>query len=199
MSQQKDQDGKQNPRLHYLPPQTLSLEPLSGEGYILDIGGGGDGIIGRLEGRRVIAVDTSEEELREAPEGPLKIVMDGADLKFLAGTFSAATAFFSLMYMPPSLYPRVFSEVFRVLVPGGRFYIWDVLCAPREDPDKDILVVPLAVRLPEADLSTGYGAPWPEGGRSIDDLSSPAEAAGFRREMAETRESLVKIVLEKPL
>lgn len=199
MSQQENHDKNQDARLHYLPSQAVSLEPISGEGFILDIGGGGDGIIGRLEGRRVIAIDTSQEELREAPEGPLKIVMDGSDLKFLSGSFFTATAFFSLMYIPSSLYLRIFSEVFRILAPGGRFLIWDVLCPPRRDPEKDILVVPLNVMLPDSQLSTGYGAPWPDGGRNIGDFTSPAEAAGFRIETAKPRDSLVTFVLEKPV
>ena len=37
-------------------------------GSILDIGGGGEGIIGRLYGSRVTAIDNREEELDEAPD-----------------------------------------------------------------------------------------------------------------------------------
>ena len=39
------------------------------EGSILDIGGGGEGTIGRLYGTQVIAIDNRQEELDEAPEG----------------------------------------------------------------------------------------------------------------------------------
>jgi SAM-dependent methyltransferase len=199
MSHESHENGNQEARLHYLDPQEVFLEPFGGDGYILDIGGGGDGVIGRLEGRRVIAIDTSEDELRDAPQGPLKIVMDGSDLKFLAGTFTEVTAFFSLMYIPLSLYPRIFSEVYRVLTPGGRFLIWDVQCPPRRDPGKDILVIPLTLNLPDSQLSTGYGAAWPEEGRNIGDFTSPAEAAGFRIETVTELDSLVTVVLTKPL
>ena len=39
-------------------------------GSVLDIGGGGEGIIGRLYGKNVTAIDIRQEELDEAPEGP---------------------------------------------------------------------------------------------------------------------------------
>ena len=35
-------------------------------GSILDIGGGGEGVIGRLYGRQVVAIDNRQEELDEA-------------------------------------------------------------------------------------------------------------------------------------
>ncbi|MDH5783132.1 MAG: hypothetical protein OEZ35_05655 [Candidatus Bathyarchaeota archaeon] len=40
--------------------QSIELSPIETDGLILDIGGGGKGIIGKLNGRQVIAVDTSE-------------------------------------------------------------------------------------------------------------------------------------------
>ena len=36
-------------------------------GEILDIGGGGEGIIGRVYGQQVTAIDNIQEELDEAP------------------------------------------------------------------------------------------------------------------------------------
>jgi exopolyphosphatase/guanosine-5'-triphosphate,3'-diphosphate pyrophosphatase len=66
---------------------------------VLDIGGGGEGVIGRLKGRDAVAVDIRKEELEEAVDGPLKIIMDARDLKFLDESFHTATAFFSMMYI----------------------------------------------------------------------------------------------------
>lgn len=37
---------------------------------ILDIGGGGEGIIGMRYSNRVISIDTRKDELEEAPTGP---------------------------------------------------------------------------------------------------------------------------------
>lgn len=36
-------------------------------GSILDIGGGGEGVIGQLYGQQVVAIDKLQEELDEAP------------------------------------------------------------------------------------------------------------------------------------
>ena len=60
----------------FLDPVELEIPPLSADGYVLDIGGGGEGVIGRLRGSQVVAIDCRKEELKEAPEGPLKIVCE---------------------------------------------------------------------------------------------------------------------------
>lgn len=39
------------------------------DGEILDVGGGGEGTIGRLYGSQVTAIDNRQEELDEAPDG----------------------------------------------------------------------------------------------------------------------------------
>ena len=91
------------PKMHVFDRQDFVVADFQAVGYILDIGGGGEGIIGQMKPAQVIAVDLSKRELEEAPPGPLKIVMDATDLKFLDGSFETATAFFSLMYMRPEV------------------------------------------------------------------------------------------------
>ena len=44
-------------------------------GKILDIGGG-EGVIGRLYGKQVVAIDKRQDELDEAPGGFQKLLMD---------------------------------------------------------------------------------------------------------------------------
>ena len=51
-------------------------------GKILDIGGGGEGVIGRLYTNQVVAIDIRQEELDEAPTGFEKILMDATQLDF---------------------------------------------------------------------------------------------------------------------
>ena len=93
-----DQNEKSLEERHYLyEKQVVVVEDFASTGHILDIGGGGEGIIGLLKGQDVIAIDIRRRELEEAAEGALKIVMDARDLQFLDGAFSTATAFFSLM------------------------------------------------------------------------------------------------------
>ena len=87
-------------RLYFFHRQEVVLEDFDSPGYILDIGGGGEGVIGLLKGGQVIAIDISKRELEQAPDGPLKIVMDAAELKFLDSSFPVATFFYTLMYIP---------------------------------------------------------------------------------------------------
>ncbi len=46
------------------------------DGKILDMGGGGEGVIGRLYREQVTAIDNCQEELDVAPGGYEKICMD---------------------------------------------------------------------------------------------------------------------------
>ncbi len=52
--------------------QSIELTPIETDGLILDIGGGGEGIIGKLNSKQVIAIDTSERELLETQNEALK-------------------------------------------------------------------------------------------------------------------------------
>jgi len=139
--------------------QRLEMKPIEASGFILDIGGGGEGIIGRLNGRQVVAIDIKEEELKETETEALKIVMDARDLKFLPGSFEVCTAFFSFMYIPKEDHLKVFREVYRILKEGGRFLIWDVTI-PEPLGDYEVFVVHLKVRLPGGEVATGYGVRW---------------------------------------
>ena len=98
-------------------------------GPILDLGGGGEGVIGLIYGGQVTAIDNRQEELDEAPEGPVKLVMDAAALAFADGSFQTVTAFFSLMYMDRTTQGRAVREAARVLRPGGQLHLWDAVIA----------------------------------------------------------------------
>ena len=99
----------------------LEIKDFKADGFILDIGGGGEGVIGRLKGIQVIAIDIIKNELLEAADGPFKILMDARDLSFLEASFNTATAFFSLMYIKTKEdQQKIFNEVGRVLKPGGK-------------------------------------------------------------------------------
>ena len=106
----------------YVVDGSVEMTPIDSDGYILDIGGGGEGIIGKLNGRQVVAIDIHEQELAETDDEALKIVMDATDLKFMPETFEAATSFFTMLYMDPETQEKAFSEVHRVLKGGGLFH-----------------------------------------------------------------------------
>jgi len=140
--------------------QTVTVDDFKTSGRVLDIGGGGEGIIGILKGEQIVAIDLRARELKHAPDGPLKIVMDARDMQFLDETFGTATAFFSLMYLksPPD-YQKVFHEVYRVLKPGGRFFIWDASVSRPAETDKPSYVILLRVLVRDQEIETGYGQP----------------------------------------
>jgi len=139
--------------------QTIEMNSIETNGFILDIGGGGEGIVGRLNGRKVIAIDRRIEELEGAKNDSLKIVMDATDLKFLPSSFDVATSFFSLMYIKSDHHIKTFKEVHRVLRDNGKFLIWDVRIPPKP-MDKTIFVLPLEILLPNDKVETSYGIRW---------------------------------------
>ena len=94
-------------------------------GSILDVGGGGEGIIGRLYGSSVTIIDHCQEELDEAPCSCPKLLMDAASLAFADASFENVTFFYSLMYMNRPVQSAALSEAVRVLKPGGRLLLWD--------------------------------------------------------------------------
>lgn len=131
----------------------ISLEKeLSGK--ILDIGGGGEGIIGRLYENQVIAIDIRQDELDEAPKGFEKILMDATHLSFEDKVFEHVTSFYTLMFMSAEDQRRAVSEAARVLKCGGEFHIWDcdIFSAYPEPFCTDIVI-----QLPNEQIFTTYG------------------------------------------
>ncbi len=173
------------PKMHSFERQDFTVAGVQAAGYILDIGGGGEGIIGQMKPAHVIAIDLSKQELEEAPAGPLKIVMDATDLKFLDASFDTATAFFSLMYMRPDVQRRVFAEVFRVLNRGGRWLVWDAVIPRTLENDTRGPVFRFRFHLPGKVVQTGYGTLWPDQPMDLDRYKRLARETGFEIARAE--------------
>src|SRR6056297_804194 len=125
---------------------------------ILDIGGGGEGIISKLYGDKVVAIDLRENELIEiADEKSLKIVMDAADLSFIDNQFDKVTIFFSLMYMDDDIISKVIEESKRVLKPKGKIEIWGIEIPSKSEVQEDVFIAQLKVKLENSLIETGYG------------------------------------------
>jgi ubiquinone/menaquinone biosynthesis C-methylase UbiE len=114
--------------------------------------------------------------------------MDAETLLFLDGSFSAATAFFSLMYLAEEKLGRVLREVHRVLKPGGEFLVWDTVIPKRPPGAREVVAVRVIARLPDREIRTGYGCRWPAAGRSPDLYARIAKTAGFAVVVAEVTE-----------
>lgn len=130
---------------------TLNKE-LSGK--ILDIGGGGEGIIGRLYREQVTAIDNRQEELDEAPEGYEKVLMDATALQYPDSSFDQVTSFFTLMFMTAEEQKRTIMEAARVLKSGGGIHIWDCsIASAYPEP----FCVDVEILLPTEHIFTTYG------------------------------------------
>ncbi|MHA1960655.1 MAG: class I SAM-dependent methyltransferase [Candidatus Thorarchaeota archaeon] len=142
-----------------LPMEEIRLPALDKRnGWILDIGAGGEGIIGLLGGARVVGIDRNRAELEETSNDSLRIAMDATDLGFLNNTFETATSFFSLMYMSLETVDDVLKEVARVLKPNGELYIWDAIVEVPPKTDKKLFLVQVSVTFPDGGTIEGrYG------------------------------------------
>jgi SAM-dependent methyltransferase len=160
-----------------LDKQTVDLSGVCFSGSILDVGGGGEGVISRHSGQRVTAIDKRREELEESPDIGLKIVMDACEMGFLDGSFDNVTCFYTFMYMRENEVPKVLSEAYRVLKRGGRLWIWDTMMMPV--PTAEVLLVPLEVIISnELTLTPTYGISLTRG-QTCESIRLACEKAGF--------------------
>lgn len=164
---------------------------------ILDIGGGGEGIMGLVYGHRVVAIDPRLDELEDAPEGPLKIVMDAKELSFLRNSFDAVTSFFTLMYINNDDHKQVFNEVYRVLKDNGEFILWDAEISEYDGGIKDIFVIQLTINTPIKEIKTGYGISRRNKSQNIEYFTEMGKSVGFKVVREEIEEQVFKIIFRK--
>ena len=196
MSEEHSEASKDS--IFFLEKQMIVVDDFDASGFILDVGGGGEGIIGQLKEKQVVAIDPSKRELEEAADGPLKIVMDAREMLFLDRTFDVVTSFFTLMYIDRSEHEKVFEQVLRVLEPKGRFLIWDVDLPKCLDKEKDLVAFYLSVKLPAREIETGYGTRWPKQRQGLPYFKEIATRAGFIASAQEENGRVFRLELQKP-
>lgn len=143
-------------KLFRRPEAKVFLERL--EGFVVDIGAGGEGVIARTCGMETVCVDISKREIDEARSRGVVanwVLCDACSMPFVNGAFDVATFFFSLMYI--KMFERkhaVIIEAKRILRSDGLLYLWDAII-----PEKpDLYVVFVEANLPdEKKIYTGYG------------------------------------------
>jgi len=152
-------DKELEKRAVFTPTQRVELKPVHKKSLrFLDIGGGGEGIIGKLYGSNVVAIDKRADELYETSNDSLKIEMDAAQMGFLDNSFNVVTIFFTLLYMPADVKQAVLKESLRVLKDGGVLEIWDAFVPKYEQGEKDIFVADVEIVLPDETIHTQYGS-----------------------------------------
>ena len=146
-------------------------------GRILDIGGGGEGVIGRVYGAQVTAIDISPEELAEAPEGFEKLVMDAGDMTFPDASFDHVTAFYSFLFIPKARHAQVISEIAHVLRLCGELHVWDCeVASAYPEP----FTVELDIDANGEPIHTTYGILEKDCVQTADGLIATCETAGLR-------------------
>lgn len=167
-------------QIHRYEREDTAIPDFSADGLILDLGGGGEGVIAQMKGAQVVAIDLSARELADAPGKPLlKILMDATDLKFLDASFSTLTCFYTLMFIPVDKQLKVLEEARRVLTPGGRLLIWDVEIPPAPSPEEKVGIFYFNFLLPSATVRTGYGTLYGDTTRGPAHYEALARRAGF--------------------
>lgn len=163
------------------PKQRVALSKFP-PGRVLDIGGGGEGVIAQLGGGQVFAVDKLFSEIGEARDKATAanwLAADATQLPCANESFAQATAFFSCMYMPNEIKAAMFKEAYRVLQPNGEFWIWDV---PMSDNSR-VFALRLEVTLPDQKtITTAYGVRAKD--QSAASLGSLLHQAGFKTEIS---------------
>lgn len=180
--------------------QGLDMKDVIFNGRVLDIGAGGEGIVGQIAGNQAIGIAPEEHRkgLERAPGSGIKIMMDAKDMKFLDNTFDTAAAFYTLMYIDNIHHKTVFSEIYRVLKPEGECMIWDMAVPERTSNEKEIYLLGMEIKLKDTKVLTGYGAVWENKIQNTKYFIEIARNVGF--EVIEEIEDnhLIYIKIKKP-
>lgn len=184
-------------RIDIVQKQKLTLEKnIQGE-KILDIGGGGEGVIGWVYGKRVTAIDKRQDELDAAAEGPIKMVMDASNLTFKNKNFDAATSFFTMMFIDKDEHKKVFDEVYRVLKNGSNFVLWDAVIPKEDHSKKDIFLIELEINTPNGLMKASYGVMKKNNEQDLKYFKKLGKKAGFKIEGEEDYGKTFKVVFRK--
>ncbi len=186
-------------KMHVTKPEVVTFKNYPDlPGPIVDLGGGGEGVIGQLFGNKVVAIDIRQDELDEAPDGPVKICADAKNLPFEDNHFSSATAFYFFFYVKPEDFLPILKEAYRTLKPGGSFYIWDTCIVEKGNNKQSLYVVPVAAILPKKTVQTAYGVTWVSHKLNVELLSKLAIDAGFTIQEDSQNKNAFYLVCKKP-
>jgi len=187
----------EEPSTFTVPLQNIVLSEINTEGMVLDIGGGGEGLVSRIAGARVCAVDYRISEIREAQihNPPANwFAADGRALPFQDSSFDLATLWFSLGYMNEwSVKRAVLMEVFRTLRSKRRLSIM----ASRIDCKEQRLLFYAHLTLPDGTISkTGYGVRGNQN-QTVSSIGKLVREVGFRDIQSENHDWWFRVQASK--
>ncbi len=137
--------------------QEIIIDKKEFNGIMLDVGGGGEGIIGKVYGKKAVSIDKLENELDETQNEAVKMVMDACSLNFEDDSFDAAAFFYSLMYMTVDDKQKALSEAARVLKSDGFIEIWDSIVPEYNGGKKDVFIAHISAEILGETIKTSYG------------------------------------------
>ncbi len=164
------------------PMQYIRLQDIFDDQRILDVGGGGEGLVARVAGSRVCVVDSNIDKIREArihEEQANWFNCDGASLCFKDASFDLATLWFSLGYMRSwHVKEQVLKETYRVLRDDARLSIW----AGRIDCDEQGFLLRTDIIFPDGTVSRfGFGVAGQQN-QTLETVSKTLDSLGFHIE-----------------
>ena len=186
-----------NKRILESKMQYIELAERSFDGFVLDVGGGGEGIIGMLYGAKTVAIDKLRNELSETSNVALKIVMDACDMSFLDASFHMAVLFYTLMYMDAQCKKATLKEVCRVLKPNGIIEIWDSEVPEHTGGIQDVFIANVTVNIKGQEIKTGYGVGMSESAQTMDMICSALTSCGLQVEKADKNGSSFHVLARK--
>ena len=167
-------------KLLFTKAEKIMIETIP-TGSVVDIGGGGEGVIAQIGKEKITVIEKRQDEIDEAKsKSPTSewVLADATSLDFDSGNFDNATAFFSGMYMTLETFDNVCKEVYRVLKNKGEFWIWDAKIAE----SKGLFIIRLSITLPNGKkVRTGYGSGIKT--RSLTEIEQSLRNANFQIEV----------------
>jgi ubiquinone/menaquinone biosynthesis C-methylase UbiE len=172
-------------RLLFTQAQKITIDTIP-NGSVIDIGGGGEGVIAQIGKDKVTVIDKRQEEIDEArSKAPTSkwVLADATSLEYDTGYFDNATAFFSGMYMSIETFEEVCKEVYRVLKNNGEFWLWDA----KISKNKGLFIIRLSITLPNGKkIRTGYGSRIKT--RSLSEIQQKLRNTKFQVEIIENHQ-----------
>ncbi|MDI6823299.1 MAG: methyltransferase domain-containing protein [Bacillota bacterium] len=115
-----------------------ALARMSAGMRVLDVGIGTGALAERLaaRGAQIWGIDISSRMLERCREHHPEFRLQSGhflEIPFADGLFERVVSSFAFHHLVPGEYRRAFTEVLRVMVPGGRFVIADIMFASEEE------------------------------------------------------------------